>query len=85
MAPQPFLIESQKLRWCTIGKAAYIDRHACDSSIYFLDNLARMAANSYVPSDNDNILHPRLQTISVHEEHFYVRPRSIKFRIYDFG
>eukprot|EP01132_Coremiostelium_polycephalum_P004501 gene4501-5614_t len=53
-----------------------------DSAPYFFENIDRMTAPSYVPSDQD-ILHTRVMTRGVHETNFEVG--KIKFRMVDVG
>lgn len=57
-----------------------------EASIYFLDNVCRIASRDYDPTDDD-VLHARLRTVGVTEEVFCVRsrPPSVKFRVFDFG
>ncbi|KYR02459.1 G-protein subunit alpha 2 [Tieghemostelium lacteum] len=53
-----------------------------DSAPYFFDNIDRMTAPGYVPTDQD-ILHTRVMTRGVHETIFEVG--KIKFRLVDVG
>ncbi|PWN20043.1 G-alpha-domain-containing protein [Microstroma glucosiphilum] len=56
---------------------------ASDSTVYFLENLDRIASVDYQPTDQD-VLHARVRTVGVTEEVFTI-DQSNKVRVYDVG
>eukprot|EP01134_Creolimax_fragrantissima_P003440 CFRG3440T1 len=84
---EPYISILRKV-WADPGvKSAYIRRREFqigDSAAYYFDNLERIAAVEYIPTDED-ILRSRVKTIGITEARFHYTAKNLDFRIFDVG
>jgi len=67
---------------CFRAVERYSELSLDDAHPYFMENLARIASPSYVPT-TDDILRCRIKTLGVHEVEF--QANGLEFRLVDVG